>query len=133
MTRYALAIFDLDGTLVDSFPWFLRHVIDGAGTKGLRAQMSRAVPSVPPSPCYISLMTRIERIAPFLEAMSDDAFEDFLAAATYAASSDTIYATLSPDEKAEIDAAIARLDANEGVPYSELKARLTAKLKASGL
>lgn len=24
--RYSLAIFDLDGTLVDSFPWFLRHV-----------------------------------------------------------------------------------------------------------
>ena len=23
---YALAIFDLDGTLVDSFPWFLTHV-----------------------------------------------------------------------------------------------------------
>jgi phosphoglycolate phosphatase len=24
--RYSLVIFDLDGTLVDSFPWFLRHV-----------------------------------------------------------------------------------------------------------
>ena len=30
MTRYRLAIFDLDGTLVDSFPWFLRHVNDVA-------------------------------------------------------------------------------------------------------
>lgn len=26
MTRYSLAIFDLDGTLLDSFPWFLRIV-----------------------------------------------------------------------------------------------------------
>lgn len=78
-------------------------------------------------------MTRIERIAPFLEALSDDAFEDFLAAASHAARADTIYETLSPSEKAEIDAAIARLDANEGVPYDELKARLAAKLKAAGM
>jgi phosphoglycolate phosphatase len=26
--RYSLVIFDLDGTLADSFPWFLRHVND---------------------------------------------------------------------------------------------------------
>ena len=25
-TRYSLLIFDIDGTLADSFPWFLRHV-----------------------------------------------------------------------------------------------------------
>jgi len=78
-------------------------------------------------------MTRIERIAPFLEALSDEAFEDFLAAAEHAASADTIYETLSPAEKAEIDAAIARLNAKEGAPYDELKARLAAKLKAAGL
>lgn len=78
-------------------------------------------------------MTRNERIAPFLEALSDDAFEDFLAAASHAASADTIYKTLSSSEKAEIDAAIARLDANEGVPYDEFKARLAVKLKAAGL
>lgn len=29
-TRYSLAIFDLDGTLADSFPWFLRIVNDVA-------------------------------------------------------------------------------------------------------
>jgi phosphoglycolate phosphatase len=28
--RYSLAIFDLDGTLADSLPWFLRHVNDVA-------------------------------------------------------------------------------------------------------
>lgn len=76
-------------------------------------------------------MSRIDRIAPFIEALSDDAFEDFLAAAAYAASDATIYATLPAGEKAEIDAALARLDAGEGVPYDEVKARLDAKLKAA--
>ncbi|HEU4379809.1 MAG TPA: HAD hydrolase-like protein [Hyphomicrobiaceae bacterium] len=33
---YELAIFDLDGTLVDSFPWFLRHVNDVADQFGFR-------------------------------------------------------------------------------------------------
>jgi hypothetical protein len=77
-------------------------------------------------------MTRIERIKPFIEALPDDLFEDFLAAASYAAGDATIYATLPDDEKAEIDAALARLDAGEGVPYYDVKARLEAKLKAAG-
>ena len=34
--NYALAIFDLDGTLVDSFPWFLGVVNDVAGDYGFR-------------------------------------------------------------------------------------------------
>ena len=34
--RYTLAIFDLDGTLVDSFPWFLRHVNDVADRYSFR-------------------------------------------------------------------------------------------------
>ena len=34
--RYSLAIFDLDGTLVDSFPWFLRHLNDVADRFGFR-------------------------------------------------------------------------------------------------
>src|SRR5690606_35184763 len=34
--RYSLAIFDLDGTLVDSFPWFLRHANDVADRFGFR-------------------------------------------------------------------------------------------------
>jgi hypothetical protein len=79
----------------------------------------------------MSDMTRIERIARYIEALSDDAFEDFLAAAAHAASPDTIYAKLSPAEKAEIDAAIARLDAGEGVSYDELKARLAVRLKTA--
>lgn len=77
-------------------------------------------------------MSRIERIAPFIEALSDDAFEDFLAAASYAAGDAAVYATLPESEKAEIDAALARLDAGEGVSYNEVKARLDAKIKAAG-
>ena len=76
-------------------------------------------------------MTRIERIAPFIEALSDDAFEDFLAAASYAAGEAAIYPTLTPEQKAEIDAAIVRLDAGEGVPYDVVKGRLDARLKAA--
>jgi phosphoglycolate phosphatase len=34
--RYALAIFDLDGTLADSLPWFRRHVNDVADKFGFR-------------------------------------------------------------------------------------------------
>lgn len=34
--HYSLAIFDLDGTLVDSFPWFLRHMNDVADRFGFR-------------------------------------------------------------------------------------------------
>ena len=76
-------------------------------------------------------MTRIERIAPFIEALPDDLFEEFLAAASYAAGDDTIYATLSAEQKAEIDAALARLDAGQGIPYDDVKARIDAKLKAA--
>ena len=32
--RYSLAIFDLDGTLADRFPWLLRHVNDIADKSG---------------------------------------------------------------------------------------------------
>jgi phosphoglycolate phosphatase len=34
--RPALVIFDLDGTLADSFPWFLRHANDVADRFGFR-------------------------------------------------------------------------------------------------
>lgn len=36
MRKYKLVIFDLDGTLLDSFPWFLSVVNDVAGTHGFR-------------------------------------------------------------------------------------------------
>lgn len=36
MRKYKLVIFDLDGTLLDSFPWFLSVANDVAGTHGFR-------------------------------------------------------------------------------------------------
>lgn len=36
MKSYSLAIFDLDGTLADSFPWFLRTINDVADRFGFR-------------------------------------------------------------------------------------------------
>ena len=75
-------------------------------------------------------MNRIDRIAPIIDALPDDVFEDFVAAAAHATSDETIYAKLSAAERAKIDAAIARLDAGEGVSYDTVKARIDAKLKA---
>ncbi len=75
-------------------------------------------------------MNRIDRIAPLIDALPDDIFEDFVAAAAHAASDDTIYAKLSAVERANIDAAIARLDAGEGVSFDTVKARIDAKFKA---
>lgn len=77
-------------------------------------------------------MTRIDQIAPFIEAMSEDTFENFLSAAAQAVREDTVYSTLSADEKAKIDDALDRLDRGEGISYSQVKARLDAKLKAAG-
>ena len=77
-------------------------------------------------------MTRIERKGPFIEALSEDAFEEFLAAASHAAGTGSVYDTLSAAERGQIDEAIALLDRGEGVPYETVKARLDAKLKAAG-
>ena len=75
-------------------------------------------------------MNRMDRIAPLIDALPDDVFEEFVAAAKHAASDETIYANLAPTERTRIDSAIARLDAGEGVGYEVVKARMAAKLKA---
>lgn len=77
-------------------------------------------------------MTRIERIAPLLDALSDDAFEQLLSAASYAADDATFYDVPPEAEKRAITDAVARLDAGEGVAWSEVKARMAAALKSSG-
>lgn len=77
-------------------------------------------------------MTRIERLAPLLEKLSDDEFEELVAAAAYAAGSSTFYDTLSATAKTEILAAIARLDSGEGIAFEDVKARLKAKLNSAG-
>lgn len=43
---YSLAIFDLDGTLVDSFPWFLRIVNDVARDFGFRPVAPGDIPKL---------------------------------------------------------------------------------------
>lgn len=43
---YSLAIFDLDGTLVDSFPWFLRTINDVADRFGFRRVRDEDVESL---------------------------------------------------------------------------------------
>ena len=78
-------------------------------------------------------MNRLERLAPLIDAMPDDVFEDFVAAAAYSSGDQTIYASLSEAERAKIDAAAARMEAGEGLPYDTVKARMAAKLKASGV
>jgi hypothetical protein len=77
-------------------------------------------------------MNRIDRIAPLIDALPDDVFEDFVDAAAHAAGDTTVYAKLSDGERAKIDAAIARLDAGEGFAYDAVAARIAAKLKAAG-
>jgi phosphoglycolate phosphatase len=42
--RYSLVIFDLDGTLVDSFPWFLRVVNDVAREFGFKPLAAEDIP-----------------------------------------------------------------------------------------
>jgi hypothetical protein len=76
-------------------------------------------------------MNRLERLAPLIDALPDDVFEDFVAAVAHAAGDTTVYATLAAGERAKIDAAITRLDAGQGVPYDAIKAGLEAKLKAA--
>ena len=76
-------------------------------------------------------MNRLERIAPLIDALPDDVFEDFVEAAAYAAGDEAVYATLSENERAKIDEAIARLDQGKGVSYASVKARIAAKLKSA--
>ena len=64
---YSLVIFDLDGTLADSFPWFLRNVNDVADRFGFRRIADGDVefpascrlarnPETPRSPAYGSCL-----------------------------------------------------------------------------
>ena len=77
-------------------------------------------------------MSRIERIAPFLNNLSDEEFDEFLSAASYAASTGTVYETLPASEKTKVAEAIARLDAGRGVSLEDVKVRMAARLKPSG-
>ena len=79
-------------------------------------------------------MTRtqaIDLIKSKLDELPDERVET-LAAMAQAWTEPTVYSTLGDADKAEIDAALDRLDCGEGIPLEGVKARLDAKLKAAG-
>jgi phosphoglycolate phosphatase-like HAD superfamily hydrolase len=51
MPRYKLAIFDFDGTLADSFPWFIGAVNDAAARFGFRGVADCRPRASTPSAC----------------------------------------------------------------------------------
>ena len=78
-------------------------------------------------------MTRSEAIAQIAanaERLNDEQLEG-LAAFTSALVLPSVYSTLSPGEKAVIDAALDRLDRGEGIPGEEVFARLDARIAAA--
>ena len=78
-------------------------------------------------------MTRFEAIAQIAaaaEKLNDEQLEG-LAAFTAALVGPSVYSTLSEAEKAEIDAALDRLDNGEGIPGEEAFARLDARIMAA--
>ena len=78
-------------------------------------------------------MTRSEAIAQIAanaEKLNDEQLEG-LAAFTMALVRSTVYSTLSPDEKALIEAALHRLDRGEGIPGEEAFARLDERIAAA--
>jgi hypothetical protein len=79
-------------------------------------------------------MTRTEALARIRDALSrlPDERVEVLADLACAWTKPSVYSILPDAEKAEIDAALDRLDRGEGVPIAEVKARLEAKLKDAG-
>jgi hypothetical protein len=78
-------------------------------------------------------MTRSEAIAQIAanaQKLNDEQLEG-LAAFTSALVLPSVYSTLSPVEKAAIDAALDRLDRGEGLPGEEVFARLDARIAAA--
>lgn len=78
-------------------------------------------------------MTRSEAIAQIAaaaEKLNDEQLEG-LAAFTATLVGPSAYSTLSPAEKAEIDAALDRLDRGEGIPGEDVFARLEARVAAA--
>ena len=78
-------------------------------------------------------MTRSEAIAQIAAAAAKLNHEQLegLAAFTATLVGPSVYSTLSLAEKAELDAALDRLDRGEGVPGEEVFARLDARIAAA--
>ena len=80
-------------------------------------------------------MTRKQAIAQInatLERLPDERLEA-MAELAEAWTRPTAFSTLSPSDRAEIDAALDELDRGEGVGWDSVKASLEAKLKAAGV
>ena len=80
-------------------------------------------------------MTRtqsIDQIKAQLDELSDDQLAVLADMASTLAQS-SVYATLDDADKAQIDAALDRLDAGQGVAWADVKSRLGARLKAAGV
>ena len=78
-------------------------------------------------------MTRSEAIAQIAanaEKLNDEQLEG-LAAFTTELVQPSVYSTLSPEEKAAIDAALDRLDNGEGIPGEEVIDRLGSRIAAA--
>lgn len=73
----------------------------------------------------------IDLIKAKLDELPDEQL-DALAELTKAWSEPSVYSTLSETAKQDIEAALDRLDAGEGVPWEDVKARLQAKLRSAG-
>ncbi len=79
-------------------------------------------------------MTRtetIDLIKAKLDELPDEQL-DALAELTKSWSEPSVYSQLPETEKRDIEAALDRLDAGEGVPWEDVKARLQAKLRSAG-
>jgi len=78
-------------------------------------------------------MTRAEAIAQIAanaEKLDDEQLEG-LAALTEALLAPSVFSTLSPADRAALDAALDRLDRGGGIPGEEVFARLDARIAAA--
>ena len=73
----------------------------------------------------------IDLIKAKLDELPDEQL-DALAELTKSWSEPSVYSQLPETEKRDIEAALDRLDAGEGVPWEDVKARLQAKLRSAG-
>ena len=90
---------------------------------------------MPTKPCYERRMTRTEAITKIQSSLGTlpDAQLAALADMVQSWSKPTVFSTLTPAERADLDAAIDSLVRGEGVDLDIVDAAIDAKLKAAGV